>query len=223
MKYPLLPLPFVCLLSVASSSVGAWAQVDATTPIPGVVGQLRAVTNNLVELQTKTGVVRVEIKQPLTIYREVPSDLSHVTSSSYVGVTSEKQANGMELAKQIMIFPAELRGAAEGSFMMDAAPDATTHSRMTNGSVARPAASNSRMTNGTVRKGGGATLVVHYQDGAQTISVPPNVPVTEAAPAKMTLTQGDTIYVATTKQSSGPLTTDKILLIAGAQLPSTAK
>ena len=219
MKYPLLPLPFVCLLSVASSSVGAWAQVDATTPIPGVVGQLRAVTNNLVELQTKTGVVRVEIKQPLTIYREVPSDLSHVTSSAYVGVTSEKQANGMELAKQIMIFPAELRGAAEGSFMMDA----TTHNRMTNGSVARPPASTSRMTNGTAQKGSGTTLVVHYQDGAQTISVPPNVPVTEAAPAKMTLTQGDTIYVATTKQSNGPLTTDKILFIAGAQPPSTAK
>jgi hypothetical protein len=75
------------------------------------------------------------------------------------------------------------------------------------------------MTNGTVRKGSGTTLAVHYQDGAQTISVPPNVPVTEAAPVKMTLTQGDTIYVATT----GPLTTDKILFIAGAAPPSTAK
>ena len=223
MKYPLLPLPFVCLLSVASSSVAAWAQVDATPPIPGVVGQLKAVTNTLVELQTKTGVVRVEIKQPLTIYREVPSDLSHVTSSAYVGVTSVKQANGMELAKQIMIFPTELRGAAEGSFMMDAAPDATTHNRMTNGSVARPPLLTSRMTNGTVRKGGGTTLVVHYQDGAQTISVPPGVPVTEAAPVKMTLTQGDTICVATTGQPNGPLTTDKILFIAGAEPPSTAK
>ena len=69
------------------------------------MGQLNAVTNNSLELQTKTGVVRVEIKQPLTIYREVPSDLSHVTSSAYVGVTSVKQANGMELAKHIMIFP----------------------------------------------------------------------------------------------------------------------
>jgi len=188
-----------------------------------VVGQLKVVTNDLVELQTKTGVARVEIKQPLTIYREVPSDLSHVTSSAYVGVTSVKQANGMELAKHIMIFPAELRGAAEGSFMMDAAPNATTHNRMTNGSVGRPPASTSRMTNGTVRKGGGTTLVVHYQDGAQTISVPPNVPVTEAAPVKMTLTQGDTIYVATTGQTNGPLTTDKILFIAGAENPSTAK
>src|SRR6266481_5027889 len=216
MKYPLLPLPFVCLLSVASSSVGAWAQVDATTPIPGVVGQLRAVTNNLVELQTKTGVVRVEIKQPLTIYREVPSDLSHVTSSAYVGVTSEKQANGMELAKQIMIFPAELRGAAEGSFMMDAAPDATTHNRMTNGSVARPPASTSRMTNGTAQKGSGTTLVVHYQDGAQTISVPPNVPVTEVAREKVMLASGDTVYAATEKLPNGTLTTSKVFVIAAA-------
>src|SRR5882724_11603685 len=223
MKHPLLPLPFVVLLSVSLVAVAAWAQVDATPPIPGVVGQLNSVTSKSIEIQTKTGVARVEIKQPLTIYREVPSDLSHVTSSAYVGVTSVKQANGMELAKHIMIFPAELRGAAEGSFMMDAAPDATTHSRMTNGSVARPAASNSRTTNGTVRKGGGATLLVLYQDGAQTISVPPNVPVTEAAPVKMTLTQGDTIYVATTTQPNGPLTTDKILFIARAEPPNTAQ
>jgi hypothetical protein len=223
MKYSLLPLPFVCLLSVASGSVAAWAQANATPPIPGVVGKLNAVTSNSIEIQTKTGLVRVEIEQPLTIYREVPSDLSHVTSSTYVGVTSVKQANGMELAKHIMIFPAELRGAAEGSFMMDAAPDATTHSRMTNGSVARPAASNSRMTNGTARKGGGTALVVHYQDGAQTISVHPNVPVTEAAPVKMTLTPGDTIYVATTKQPNGLLTTDKILFIASAEPPKTAQ
>src|SRR6266446_2809968 len=223
MNYPLLPLPFVCLLSVASGSVAAWAQADATPPIPGVVGTLKAVTSNSIEIQTKSGRVLVEMKQPLRIYREVPSDLSHVTSSAYVGVTSVKQANGMELAKHIMIFPAELRGAAEGSFMMDAAPDAPTHNRMTNGSVGRPPASTSRMTNGTVRKGGGTTLVVHYQDGAQTISVPPNVPVTEAAPVKMTLTQGDTIYVATTRQPDGPLTTDKILFIAGTEPPSTAK
>ena len=220
MKHPLLPLPFVVLLAVSLVAVAVWAQVDVAPPIPGVVRQLKAVTNNLVELQTKTGVVRVEMKQPLAIYREVPSDLSHVTSSAYVGVTLAKQANGTELAKQIMIFPTELRGAAEGSFMMDAAPGATAHNRMMNGSVARPPASTSRMTNGTVRKGSGTALVLHYQDGAQTVSVPPNVPVTEAAPVKMTLTQGDTVYVATAGLTNGPLTTDKILFIAP---PSTAK
>src|SRR5207245_10796949 len=122
MKHPLLPPPFVVLLSVSLVAVAAWAQVDATPPIPGVVGQLKVVTNDLVELQTKTGVARVEIKQPLTIYREVPSDLSHVTSSAYVGVTSVKPANGTELARHSMIFPAERRGTGESVFIEDRAP-----------------------------------------------------------------------------------------------------
>jgi hypothetical protein len=59
--------------------------------------------------------------------------------------------------------------------------------------------------------------------GTQTICVPPYVPVTEAAPVKMTLTQRDTIYVATTKQPNGPLTTDKVLFIAGAEFSNTAQ
>ncbi len=215
MKYPLVRLLFVCLLSVASGSVAVWAQVKPVPPIPGVIGTVEAVTSNSVEIQTKSGVVHVEIEQPLTTYRQVPSDLSHVTTNSYVGIVSVKQENGMEVAKLITIFPAELRGAAEGSVLMDAAPGETTHNRMTNGSVSLPV-SNSRMTNGTVQKAAGTTLLVRYQDGAQTISVPPNAPVTAVAPDKVTLATGDTIYAATTEQRNGTLTTKKILLIAGA-------
>jgi hypothetical protein len=154
--------------------------------------------------------------RPLTTYKQIPSDLSHVTSTSFVGVASTKQANGTELATQIKIFPAELRGAGEGSSMMDAAPGAMTHSRMTNGSVSRPAISHSRMTNGTVQKGSGTTLVVQYQNGAQTISVPPNVSVTQVAPEKVMFAAGDTVYAATEKLPNGTLATDKVFLIAAA-------
>jgi hypothetical protein len=160
-------------------------------------------------------VVHVDVKQPLTTYKQIPSDLSHVTSASYVGVASTEQADGKEVAKQIIIFPAELSGAAEGSVLTDP-PGATTHSRMTNGSVSRPAVSQSRMTNGTVQKGSGTTLVVHYQDGAQTVSVPPNVPVTEVAREKVTLADGDTVYAATEKLPNGTLATNKVFLIAAA-------
>ena len=79
---------------------------------------------------------------------------------------------------------------------------------MTNGSVSRPA-SHSRMTNGTVHKSG-TTLVLNYQGGSQTISVPPNVPVTEVAPQDVTFNQGDVIYATTEKLADGTLTTDKI-------------
>ena len=164
--------------------------------------------------------VHVDVKEPLTTYKQLPSDLSHVTSASYVGLASTQQADGKEVAKQIIIFPAELSGAAEGSVLIDP-PGATTHSRMTNGSVCRPAVSHSRMTNGTVQKGGGTILVVQYQDGSKTISVPPNVPVVEVAPEQVTFATGDMVYAATEKRPNGTPMTNKILLIAAAASPDT--
>ena len=187
----------------------AWAQGELASPISGVLGKIQSVTGSSLDVATASGVVHVAIKQPLATYKQIPSDLTHVTSTSYVGVPSEQQADGTQVAKAVIIFPKELRGAAEGSVLTDA-PGATTHSRMTNGSVSKPAVSASRMTNGSVEKGGGSTLVVRYQDGSQTLSVPAGVPVTLVAKEKVTLGAGDTIYAATEKLPDGTLTTNKI-------------
>ena len=201
-----------CTLVIgATGSATAQQAVNGTTqaapPISGVIGKVQAFTGSSLDVQTPSGVVHVDVKQPLTTYKQIPSDLSHVTPASYVGVAST-EANGKQVAKQVFIFPAELSGAAEGSVLTDP-PGATTHSRMTNGSVSRPA-SHSRMTNGTVQKSGGTTLVLNYQDGSQTISVPPNVPVTEVAPQKVTFSPGDVVYATTQKLPDGTLVTDKI-------------
>ena len=196
-------------------AVGATEAQQVAPPIAGVIGKVQSFTGRSLDVQTPSGVVHVDVKQPLTTYKQTPSDLSHVTSASYVGVASTEQADGKEVAKQIIIFPAELSGAAEGSVLTDP-PGATTHSRMTNGSVSRPAESHSRMTNGTVQKGGGTTLIVQYQDGSKTISVPANVPVAKVAPEQVTFADGDVIYAATENLPNGALVTDKILLIAAA-------
>src|SRR5580698_2769306 len=186
-----------------------WAQAQPAPPIFGVLGKIQSFAGSSLDVATPSGVVHVIVKQPLATYKQIPSDLSHVTSSSYVGVPSVQQADGTELARQVIIFPKELRGAAEGSVLTDA-PGATTHSRMTNGSVSKPAASQSRMTNGSVEKGGGSTLVVRYQDGSQTISLPAGVPVTLVAKTPVTLGVGDTIYAPTEKLPDGKLTTNKV-------------
>jgi len=220
MLHPLLRIVFISLLAAQAAPNTVWAQMKAAPPLSGVIGKVQSVTDSSVEVQTPSGVVHVDVKQPLTTYKQIPSDLSHVTSTSYVGVASTEQANGKEVAKQIIIFPEELRGAAEGSVLTDP-PGATTHSRMTNGSVSRPPVSHSRMTNGTVQKGSGTTLVVQYRDGSKTISVPANVAVTEVAPEKVTLAAGDTIYLTTDKLPNGTLTTNKILVIAPAVSPNT--
>jgi hypothetical protein len=195
------------LLVGLAASPAIWAQSKAAPPIDGVIGKLQSFDGKLLEVQTPSGVVHVAVKQPLITYKQVPSDLSHVASAPYIGVASAEQADGKQEAKQIFIFPAELRGAAEGSVLTDP-PGATSHSRMTNGTIARP--SHSRMTNGTVQQSGGTTLVVNYQDGAQTISVPPDVPVTLVAPQKVSFSQGDVVYATTQKLPDGTVETDKI-------------
>jgi hypothetical protein len=204
----------------AGKAPEAQQAVSGTTqtapPISGVIGKVQSFTGSALDVQTPSGVVHVVVKQPLTTYKQIPSDLSHVTSASYVGVASIEQADGKEVAKQIIIFPAELSGAAEGSVLTDP-PGATTHSRMTNGSVSRPAVSHSRMTNGTVQKGAGTTLVVQYQDGSKTISVPANVPVTQVASEPVTFANGDVVYAATEKLADGTLVTNKIFLFIPAE------
>jgi hypothetical protein len=76
------------------------------------------------------------------------------------------------------------------------------------------------MTNGVVHKGGDASLVVRYQDGEQTISVPAKVPVVGIVPGEVQLAAGETAYAKYDKQSDGTLTTHMILVIGG---PSSGK
>jgi hypothetical protein len=218
MNHRLLRLPFVLLLAAQVILTTALAQVKTAPPLSSVKGKVQAITSNSLDVVSPSGVVHVKIKQPLKIYGRVPSDLSHVTSASFVGVTSVKQADGTELAKQINIFPAELRGIGEGSNMLPAAPGSASQSRMTNGSVSTSAAPASRMTNGTVQKqGGGTTLKVQYQDGAKTISVPKGVEVTATVLIKEKIKPGDTVNVVTEKQKDGTLTTSKAYLVAASK------
>ncbi|HKT50009.1 MAG TPA: hypothetical protein VJV96_06910 [Candidatus Angelobacter sp.] len=209
----------VALFAFTLTSLAAWAQ--AVTPISGVKGKLQKVTSESLEIQSPKGAENVKIKQPLTTYGRESSDLSHVTSQSFVGVTSVKQPDGKEQAKEIHIFPPELKGAGEGSNMMDQASQSrmtngsvsSTGSRMTNGTVS--SGGGSRMTNGTVQKqGGGQTIVVQYQNGSQTINVPPGTEVTQIVPKQQKLEAGDTIYAATEKGPDGTLTTNKVYVIS---------
>src|ERR1700752_2688181 len=218
MKHSLKIFVYATLMAALATPYAVWAQAKAVPPIDGVIGKLQSFDGKSLDVATSSGVVRLVVKGSLTTYKQIPSDLGHIGASSYVGVASAEQ-DGKQVAKQVFIFPAELSGAAEGSVLTDP-PGATSHSRMTNGSVSRPAVSHSRMTNVTVHKGSGTTLVVQYQDGSKRISVPANVPVTEVTPEPVTFATGDVVYAATEKLPDGTLATDKILLIIPAASPN---
>ena len=162
--------------------------------------------------------MQIHTGSPLRVYRDIPSDLAHVKSASFVGVTSIKRADGSESAKEIHIFPEELRGTGEGSFLLDQDhPNPEGNSRMTNGTVSQSRMTNgtvsqSRMTNGTVNaRPDASTLTIHYGGGAQTISVPPDVPVTVLTLSTEPLKPGQNVVALAMKQPDGSLTATRVI------------
>jgi hypothetical protein len=191
----LAPAPPMATTPAASSDTGSMVR-----------GTVAALSDTDLTVSSTTGPVHVVITPPLHVFARVSSDLSHVTPSSFVGVTSVKQPDGSEKATEIHIFPAELRGLGEGSRPM--APSGGKASTMTNGSV-----SGSRMTNGTVgATASGTKITVQYAGGSQTIVVPPGVTVTAIAPATEKLAAGAKVIVLTSKGADGRLTTSRVML-----------
>src|SRR5580692_5851629 len=69
----------------------AWAQAKPAPPLSGVLGKVQSFTGRSLDVATPSGVVHVTVTQPFATYKQVPSDLSHVSANSYVGVASAQQ------------------------------------------------------------------------------------------------------------------------------------
>jgi len=76
------------------------------------------------------------------------------------------------------------------------------------------------MTNGILQKGNGETLVVRYQDGSRTISVPAGVPVTKVEAGSVAIELGGIAYAVTVQQPNGELATSSIFVVS-APAPQT--
>lgn len=191
----------------AASTAGA-----ASAPL--LRGTVASATPGTLVINTATGPATVKLTQPFQVYDREPATLADVKDSSFVGVTTVKQPDGSEQAREIHIFPEALRGLGEGSRMMT---QNAGGSRMTNGAVSgsrmtNGAASPARMSNGNVASANGSSLVVRYAGGSIEIAVPPGTPVTELKATSKPLAPGDPIVVPATKGADGSLSSNKVLL-----------
>jgi hypothetical protein len=194
---------FAVLLAFSTPLSGLAQDVPAHNPdgmisISGTVE--RASAGELaIKPRTENDVITVKLVQPFHLYARVPGDLSHLKDTTFVGVTSVKQPDGTERASAIGILPEELRGVAEGSYMMNT-PAGTTPSRMTNGAV-----SQSRMSNGIVKREDASTLTVQYEGGVQKITVPADTSVNEYQITATKPGVGDRVFLLARKASDGSL------------------
>ena len=176
-----------------------------------VRGTVINVSSKKITIKTKDSTQTVMLADSLQLYTRSPSSLAAVKNTSFIGVTTQKQADGSDQATEIHIFPEELRGLGEGSFMMDA--QTGTGNRMTNGAASRMTnGAASRMSNGNVQKAGGSSLVIQYQGKSRTVKVPANIPVTTYSVTNKKLSAGDKVVALAKKDAKGNYSTSKILI-----------
>jgi hypothetical protein len=201
--------------STAAQAAQAAQSADTLTMLRGTVV---SISGSELVLKTDTNSATVRVGQPFHVYARVPSDLTQVKEKSFIGVTTEKQPDGTELATEIHVFPEELRGVGEGSRMM--APNTGGGgNRMTNGNVAPSRMTNgtatpSRMSNGSVSSTTGSAMVVQYAGGSQNVTVPSNTPVTEFKIASRPLAAGDQAVIVATKAPDGSFLSTKAILMS---------
>jgi hypothetical protein len=178
-----------------------------------VRGTVINVSSKKIAIKTKDSTQTIMLADSLHVYAASPSSFAAIKNTSFIGVTTQKQADGSDRATEIHLFPEELRGLGEGSFMMDA--QTGTGSRMTNGAASRMTnGAASRMSNGDVQKADGSSLVIQYQGKSRAVKVPANTPVTAYNLTNKKLSPGVKVVALVKKDANGNSSTAKILIPA---------
>jgi hypothetical protein len=204
--------------TTAAAPTGAAAAGSASaSDITPVRGTLAKVSDSVLTVSTASGDVRIRVESPLHVFARVPAKLASVTPNSFVGVTSVAQPDGSERATEIHIFPEELRGTGEGSYLMTGqGGNDSSHAKrtMTNGTVSASAKTGAppRMTNGTIASKAGESLTVDYRGGSRTIMIPPEDSVTALAPSEAKLVSGARVVVLGKKQPNGSMRASSLVL-----------
>ncbi|CAN7309371.1 hypothetical protein [Polaromonas sp. LjRoot131] len=126
-----------------------------------------------------------------------PLALADIKPGSYIGTAAMPQADGSQLALEVVVFPEAARGTGEGHRPWDLRPEST----MTNATVADLAAAPSTVP-------GGQKLTLRYKDGEKTVIVPPGVPVVSFKPGKadesVLLVPGAKVMITAQEQDGKP-------------------
>ena len=160
------------LLSCLTVSVSAQTP-NNTVPVR-VRGTLEQVTPTQLVVKDRSGEV-VTLVRPadMPVSEVLPIRLQDIQVGSFIGSAAMPQADGSQLALEVLVFPEAARGTGEGHFPWDLQPQST----MTNATVASLAVAPSQMP-------GGQELLLKYKDGEKRLLVPAGTPIVTIRPAK---------------------------------------
>lgn len=152
-----------------------WAQTSApSNPTVRVRGTIEKVEPASITVKERSGEVITLVRPAdMAVSEVLPLKLADIRPGSYVGTAAMPQADGTQLALEVLVFPEAARGTGEGHFPWDLQPQST----MTNATVADLVAAPASVP-------GGQKLLLKYKDGEKTVIVPPTAPVVTFKPGK---------------------------------------
>lgn len=160
-------------LAVLAASTALLAQTPvATVRLRATIEKVDATS---ITVRERSGEVITLVRPANMDVSEVYAiDLADIKPGSYIGTAAMPQADGTQLALEVLVFPEAARGTGEGHRPWDLRPDST----MTNATVADLTAAPSSVP-------GGQKLTLKYKDGEKIVIVPAGVPVVSFKPGKM--------------------------------------
>lgn len=190
------------LAGATALSHASWAQTAPaaqTAPPTRVRGTIAALDGNTLTVNSRDGQkVEITLTEPLAVLTVKKVELSTIAAGSYIGTATRTGADGKLTAIEVLVFPEAMRGAGEGHHGWDLEPG----SMMTNGTV-----------KGAVTAAAGRELSIGFKDSANTVYVPPGVPVVTFAPAERAdLKPGAALFVNATKTPEGKLTAGRVIV-----------
>jgi carboxymethylenebutenolidase len=138
-------------------------QTANVSPVVRLRGKIESMPATRMSMRERGGeLIELALPPDLVINEVYAIELSDIKAGSFIGVGAMPQANGVQRAIAVTVFPEAMRGTGEGHRPFDFMPQST----MTNATVADVMAAPD-----------GRKLQVRYKDGEKTIVVPPGAPV----------------------------------------------
>lgn len=148
-------------------------QTANTSPVVRLRGKIDSMSATHMRVRVRGGeLVELALPAELVINEVYAIELSDIKAGSFIGAGAMPQADGVQRAIAVTVFPEAMRGAGEGHRPFDFMPQST----MTNATVAD-----------VIAAPDGRKLQVRYKDGEKTIVVPPDAPVVTFKPADRSL------------------------------------
>jgi hypothetical protein len=185
------------LISLALMPTLAFAQ---GTPAR-IRGTIASLTDKTLTVTTREGTtVAVTLLDPLSVSVPKRLELTDIKAGDYVGIAAEpdKGPGGTATSLAVQVFPAAMRGTAEGSFGWDLTPTST----MTNGNV-------DAVANGV----SGRVLTMSFKGQTAKLDVPAGTPIyTPIAATPADLKPGAAVFIYGVKAPDGKISTSRVLV-----------